>query len=171
MNRAVLLLGSNLGNASENLEKAIRLILERIGSLEEISSVYETKPWGFKHENNFLNQVLVIKTKENPLNLLRLILEIEKELGRVRAGDVYKARTLDIDILYYNDVVLDHAHLKIPHPLLHIRKFTMVPLVEVLPDYIHPVLNKTNKELLEDCKDDSEVKLLKKAAIDSMKKK
>ena len=165
MNRAVLLLGSNLGNASENLEKAIRLILERIGLLEKISSVYETRPWGFKHENNFLNQVLIIKTLEEPLNLLRIILLIEKELGRVRSGKVYKARTLDIDILYYNDLVLDNAHLKIPHPLLHTRKFTMVPLVEILPDYIHPGLNKTNKELLEDCKDDSAVKLFKKAPL------
>ncbi|HET6243515.1 MAG: 2-amino-4-hydroxy-6-hydroxymethyldihydropteridine diphosphokinase [Bacteroidetes bacterium] len=157
MEKAVLLLGSNLGDSLEILHKALSLIVERIGKVEKISEIYQSKPWGFEHKNDFLNQVIVVNTTKSPANLLSSILEIEHEMGRIRIGHVYMARIIDIDILYYNEKVLNLENLKIPHPLLHKRKFTLIPLVEILPEFIHPIFQKTNLELLEGCTDNSEI--------------
>ncbi|MDQ3192733.1 MAG: 2-amino-4-hydroxy-6-hydroxymethyldihydropteridine diphosphokinase [Bacteroidota bacterium] len=157
MEKVVLLLGSNLGISQEILQKAIKLINDRVGVVEKASGIYQSKPWGFEHSNDFLNQVVLVNTQKSPEKLLDTILGIEGDLGRVREGGTYQARIIDIDILYYNEMVFDVEHLKIPHPLLQQRKFTLIPLVEILPDYIHPVFNKTNRELLEQCSDNSEV--------------
>ncbi|MBA3900505.1 MAG: 2-amino-4-hydroxy-6-hydroxymethyldihydropteridine diphosphokinase [Bacteroidetes bacterium] len=157
MNQAVLLLGSNLGDTFDNLSQARLQLSRQTGKINLASSLYETLPWGFKHENNFLNQVLVLETEFGPLELLNRILKIEEALGRHRDGQGYQARVIDIDILYYNKEIIEDEFLKVPHPLLHERRFTLAPLTEVLPDFIHPVFKEDNKSLLRKCKDNSKV--------------
>lgn len=157
MEEVVLLLGSNLGNSLGILQKAVEMINERVGEVIKKSSIYQSKPWGFEHDNNFLNQIILINTEKGAEKLLELILEIEHDLGRIREGKSYKARTIDIDIIYYNEKVLNLENLKIPHPLLQERMFTLAPLVEILPHFIHPVFKESNLELLKKCPDNSEV--------------
>jgi 2-amino-4-hydroxy-6-hydroxymethyldihydropteridine diphosphokinase len=158
MNQVVLLTGSNMDSPGLNLERAKLLLSKRVGEIVLQSSIYESEPWGFEHQSYFLNQVLVLHTEFYPLQVLSIILEIEKELGRHRQGAGYQARIIDIDILYYNKQVIHELGLKVPHPLLQDRRFTLEPLAEVLPDYVHPVLNKSNRQLLKECSDNSIVK-------------
>lgn len=149
----VLLLGSNQGDRLFYLQKASELIEENMGELLKKSRIYESEAWGFEAETNFLNQVLIVKTKYNPMQILERIFTIEKKLQRVRSKNGYTSRTIDIDILFYGDELIDTKRLSIPHPLLQERKFTLLPLVEVLPNMIHPLFQKTIKELLDECKD------------------
>ena len=159
MAQVFLLLGSNLGDRYKILSNAKNSISARIGIIKVESSIYESDPWGFEHENAFLNQVIIVKTELSPELVLKLSLGIESELGRVRCNDdEYRGRLIDIDILFYDDRIVYDEHLKIPHPLLHERRFTLQPLVEIAPDVIHPVLQKTMKQLLDDCPDDLEAK-------------
>jgi 2-amino-4-hydroxy-6-hydroxymethyldihydropteridine diphosphokinase len=152
--------GSNLGNRENNLEQAVARIVEYIGPVLKSSSIYITEPWGFKAEEEFLNIVVKIGTKLTPSGILGRILMIESLLGRVRDNKQYTSRLIDIDILLYGDIIVDEESLKIPHPLLHKRKFVLVPLCEIESEMIHPVLNKSIAELLESCEDQSEVKKL-----------
>ena len=145
-------LGSNLGNRDEYLDHAIRLISERIGQIMKKSSVYETDPWGFNADVPFLNRVVEAETELTPEELIREILGIEQELGRVR-GDGYTSRTIDIDILFYGDQVVSTSDLKIPHPSIQDRRFVLVPLCEIAGRFIHPVLDTSISDLLEFCKD------------------
>ena len=147
-----LLLGSNLGERLQILQSAAGLIEERVGVIQSSSSVYETAPWGVLDQPVFLNQIVEVQTALMPEEVLRIILEIEHELGRIRY-ERWGARVIDIDMLYFNDLVLDSARLTIPHPRLHERRFTLIPLNEIAPDFIHPLLLKTNKELLDECTD------------------
>jgi len=159
-----ILLGSNLGNREEQLQLATAEILRLCGDLLAKSSIYETKPWGFEDECDFLNQVIVIKTSQSPVNLLHQLLEIEIYLGRKRTNsDGYISRNIDIDILYYGNIVVETEKLSIPHPRLHLRRFTLVPLFELMPDFIHPVLQKSHSELLQTLDDSSAVKLYAKS--------
>jgi len=151
-----LLLGSNLGERLHVLQSASGLIENRIGIIQASSSVYETAPWGVLDQPVFLNQILLVKTELMPEEVLRVVLEIEHELGRVRY-ERWGARVIDIDMLYYNDLILDSARLTLPHPRMHERRFTLVPLDEIASDFIHPVLLKTTKNLLEECTDPGEV--------------
>ncbi len=155
-NAVFLLLGANLGDRWQSFRSATKLIEERIGALKVISAVYETAPWGVLDQPSFLNQVLEIETTFDPETVLRLILQIEHELGRVR-HERWAARLIDIDLLYFNDLVLDGSRLTVPHPRLHERRFTLAPLAEIAPDYLHPILKKTNKQLLEITSDQSSV--------------
>lgn len=157
MNKAYLLIGSNLGNPLENLEKSIFLLNLKTGIITQKSSIYKTAPWGFEHEKFFLNQVLKIETTLQPLNLLENILSIEHEMGRKRNAKGYEGRIIDIDILYFNDLSYQHENLTIPHPLLHKRRFTLAPLAQIAPEFIHPTLHKTSSQMLTDCQDDSTV--------------
>jgi 2-amino-4-hydroxy-6-hydroxymethyldihydropteridine diphosphokinase len=150
--------GSNLGNRENNLEQAVARIVEYIGPVLKSSSIYITEPWGFKAEEEFLNIVVKIETNLTPSGILERILMIESLLGRVRDKKQYTSRLIDIDILLYEDIIVDEEILKIPHPLLHKRKFVLVPLCEIGSEMIHPVLNKSLAELLESCEDQSEVK-------------
>ena len=150
--------GSNLGNRENNLEQAVARIVEYIGPVLKSSSIYITEPWGFKAEEEFLNIVVKIGTKLTPSGILGRILMIESLLGRVRDNKQYTSRLIDIDILLYGDIIVDEEILKIPHPLLHKRKFVLVPLCEIESEMIHPVLKKSLAELLESCEDQSEVK-------------
>ncbi len=158
MTTVFLGIGSNLGNRENNLEQAIARIEEYIGPVLKSSSIYITEPWGFKAEEEFLNMALKIGTKLTPSGLLGRILMIESLLGRVRGKKHYSSRVIDIDILLYENKIVDEEILKIPHPLLHERKFVLVPLCEIESEMIHPVLNKSIAELMESCKDQSEVK-------------
>jgi 2-amino-4-hydroxy-6-hydroxymethyldihydropteridine diphosphokinase len=154
-------IGTNLGNREENLDLAVTRIEEYIGKVEETSSVYETEPWGFRSRDEFLNQVIKIKTKLSPSGLLKKILMIESQLGRVREEEQFSSRIIDIDILLYENTIVDDKNLKIPHPLMMERKFVLVPLTEIAPDLLHPVLKETFAALLKSCKDKSEVNIYK----------
>ena len=143
MNKAVLLLGSNLGYGPLLFQQVISLIDKRLGKLEMQSTLYQSPPWGFEHENDFLNQVLILETDLAPEEILQTCLQIEVDLGRKRTTQGYEARTIDIDVLFVNDEVMETESLVLPHPRLHLRKFTLLPLVELLPDYVHPKLHKS----------------------------
>jgi 2-amino-4-hydroxy-6-hydroxymethyldihydropteridine diphosphokinase len=159
MHQAFLLLGSNLGDQKINLDDAAKHLLSRVGKIIKRSSVYLTEPWGFSHCNYFLNQVLILETELNPEQLLLENLSIEKEMGRERLSENYTARIIDIDILFFDELVVNLPNLKIPHPHLHKRKFTLVPLEEIAPDLIHPVLMLSCSNLLNKCTDASNIVL------------
>jgi len=159
MNQTYLLIGGNLGNRQKNLEKAMELIAAKAGQVGKSSSLYETEAWGMRDQPAFLNQVLVLFTKLDPRQLLSIILDIEHQMGRERTQK-FGPRAIDIDILFYNEAIIDEPGLTIPHPQLHLRKFTLEPLHEIAPSLVHPVLNKTITDLLKDCPDPLAVKKL-----------
>ena len=150
---AYLLFGSNLGDRSAQIKVAVSKVLERAGQLVALSSVYETEPWGFDHEIPFLNQAMSILTPETPGKLMQMLLSVEKEMGRVRKMGGYQARKLDIDILLYGIDIIGQQDLVIPHPLLRERRFALVPLEEIAAGAIHPLMHKSIRELLQECKD------------------
>ncbi len=157
MNKAYLLTGGNMGNRQENLETAYNYIDQQCGMVINASSIYETAAWGKNDQPSFLNQVLEIQTSLTPRQLLKKILLIEKQIGRVRE-EKYGPRIIDIDILLFNDEIHNYPSLKIPHPELQNRRFVLVPLAEIAPGAIHPVLKKTIAELLLICPDKLAVK-------------
>jgi 2-amino-4-hydroxy-6-hydroxymethyldihydropteridine diphosphokinase len=157
MNKAYLILGSNLGDRLELIEKSKELVKIQIGSIVKDSSLYDTEPWGFVHKNTFLNQVIYVQTSLNPHHLLEAIHKIEKSLGRIRENNQYNARTIDIDILLYNDWIIHSPDLKIPHPKMLERRFVLEPLNEIAAELEHPVEKKTVKQLLLECKDEMKV--------------
>lgn len=165
MNIVYLLLGVNLGARHEQLRKAAAEIGEHVGVIIERSSIYETAAWGMEDEPSYLNQVLLIETKLKPQLLLAKIHEIESRLGRTRLKK-WGSRLIDIDILFYNDFVIEEEFLTIPHPLLHKRKFTLLPLSELTLALMHPVLKKTIQELLDELNDPLEVRRL--SGLDSL---
>ncbi len=158
MPRLYLLLGGNLGNRPMYLQQARESLAARLGVLTRSSSIYETAAWGNTEQPAFLNQVLEFKTVLAPEQVLQEINSIEQELGRVRL-EHWGSRVIDIDILFYEDLVLQTQRLTVPHPQLHNRRFTLQPLAELAPAFEHPVLGKSIAELLEICPDALEVKV------------
>lgn len=152
--QVVVILGSNLGNKYEQLNEATRR-LSIVGQLRMASSFYETAPWGFECKENFLNQVVVFETSLSPCNFLKHCLKIEEQLGRIRQNNSprYTSRPIDIDILFYDSQILNTPDLIIPHPRLCERNFVLIPLAEILPDFIHPVFQKTITVLQQECPD------------------
>lgn len=161
MNRVFLEIGGNQGNRLANLQKCTMLIDKQIGKLVKQSSIYETPPWGFESKQLFYNQVLLVESLLTPTQILKVLLDIEKKLGRIRQQQKYSSRTMDIDILFFNDEIIDNPQLEVPHPRLQHRLFVLKPLAEIAPDFIHPVLKKRISELLEICEDDSECRRIK----------
>ena len=154
-------IGTNLGDRTANLKVAVARIEEYIGPVLKASSVFETEPWGFETKDEFLNMVVKVETKLSPSRILQDLLLIESLFGRVRGEKRNSSRVIDLDIILYEDWIIDEIGLKIPHPLMHERRFVLVPLCEIAPELIHPVLNSTFISLLNSCKDKSEVKKYK----------
>lgn len=159
MNRTYLLIGGNVGDRHKNLEKARQLIEAQAGKLLMQSAIYETEAWGKQDQPAFLNQVLHVETALEPLPLLQVLLKAEQEMGRKR-DEKYGPRTIDIDILLYNDLSLETNELVVPHPQLHLRRFALTPLAEIAAAEIHPLLKKSIDELLLNCPDKLSVKKL-----------
>ncbi|MCG9881263.1 MAG: 2-amino-4-hydroxy-6-hydroxymethyldihydropteridine diphosphokinase [Bacteroidia bacterium] len=151
-----ILLGSNQGDAKKNLEQAIISLEEKLGKVVHYSSIYKTAAWGNTQQDPFLNQVVLIQTKLNAEETLATNLEIERLMGRTR-NIKWEPRIIDIDILYYNDAIIKTESLQVPHPQMTSRRFTLIPLVEIAPNFMHPELHKTSKELLKECIDTLEV--------------
>jgi 2-amino-4-hydroxy-6-hydroxymethyldihydropteridine diphosphokinase len=156
MKGVFLLLGSNLGDRMEMLNNAGKLIESSIGKILRFSSVYMTKAWGVEDQPDFLNQVFEVETSHSPEKLLGLINEIENQLGRVR-DEKWHSRSIDIDILYYGDQIVEKEKLVIPHKENENRKFVLIPMVEIAPQFIHPKYGLTQHDLLRKCKDRLEV--------------
>jgi 2-amino-4-hydroxy-6-hydroxymethyldihydropteridine diphosphokinase len=154
-------LGTNLGNREENLKKAIEKIIISAGEVISRSGMYITEPWGFQSDDHFLNMVILINTRLRAVDLLKQLLKIEMQMGRVRGAEKYSSRVIDIDILFYENEIINKPYLKIPHPKIQERKFVLVPLCDIAPEKIHPVLKKTFKILLEECDDEGIVKRIK----------
>lgn len=157
MNKAYLLTGGNEGDRYGNMNLARANIEHICGRLLQVSSLYETAPWGNTSQADFLNQVLLVETTMSPRLLLEAILSIEEQGGRTRTFK-NAPRTIDIDILFYNDLLLDEPGLHIPHPRIAERRFVLEPLNEISPEFIHPALGKTIRQLLTECKDELAVK-------------
>lgn len=154
-----LLLGGNLGTVETTFQKVIHELEALECKIIKSSGLYESPPWGFEAEQSFLNQVLLISTSLSPQELLKTTQIIENKLGRTRdiESKGYTSRNIDIDILYYDDITLELNHLKIPHPQIQNRRFTLLPLVEISSGFMHPIFQKSNNELLEICNDHSTV--------------
>jgi len=154
MQELVIGLGSNLGDRRKNIESAIALIGEKIGLVTAVSSLVETEPWGFESENKFLNCAITVSIMYTESAAVSLVLRgiigilqsIEHEYGRVRTG-VYTDRVIDLDILFYGDVVINEPGLTVPHPKLHEREFVLVSLMELCPEKVHPGMGKSIREV------------------------
>jgi len=159
MNKAYLLTGGNLGSRETNLLMAKKLIEESCGFVSKTSSLYSTAAWGQTEQPDFLNQALEVHTLLNARQLIRRILKAEKKMGRER-NEKYGPRIIDIDVLLFNNEIYDLHFLKVPHPELQNRRFALVPLAEIAPELVHPVLKKNIATLLHECTDKLEVKKL-----------
>ena len=157
MAKVYLVIGGNLGDREQYINKTKCLIAERVGYILRYSSLYESEPWGFEHSQNFLNQVLIVDTQLSPAAILLEISFIEGILGRERNGNGYSPRTTDIDILFYDHQIMLSPSLVIPHRFLHKRRFVLTPLSEVAPDFMHPLFSIPVRELLASCDDKTKV--------------
>ena len=147
-----LLLGTNLGDRENNLQIAKEQLTAHQLTIKKESSIYETAAWGIEDQPSFLNQVVIVDSDKNPERILIIINIIEGLMGRVR-NEKWAQRLIDIDILYYRDMVVNKPRLKIPHPEIQNRRFTLAPLVELAPNFKHPISGKTQLAMLRDCVD------------------
>lgn len=159
MNKVYLLIGGNVGDRQGNLEQARREIALNIGEISRTSSVYETAPWGNQAQGAFLNQVLEVLSPMDPDAILATNLAIEQRMGRIRQG-LNQPRTIDIDILYFNNERIKRDGLTIPHPRIAERKFVLIPMKELNPDWVDPAHQQSIIQLLDACRDELEVNKL-----------
>ena len=157
MNKAYLLIGGNLGDRSKNLNEAIESIARECGKIIKQSSLYETAAWGKTDQSAFLNQALVLQTELTPAELMNKLLDIEEKMGRQRK-EKNDPRIIDIDILFFDNEILDTKFLTLPHPQIQNRRFALVPLKEIAADLVHPIFMKTISTLLKECPDKLDVK-------------
>lgn len=159
MKNVYILQGSNDGDRMKILEESLKSIEIKIGAVLKLSSIFESEPWGFDAKQWFLNRVVIVETNLEPIDVLNQLLIIESSFGRVRIKDGnYHSRTLDLDILLIDQLICSLPKLTIPHPQLHNRLFTLLPLSEIAPNYIHPILQKSIQSLLSSCFDKGVVK-------------
>ena len=161
MDGIFLLLGSNMGDRHGQLERAKEQIAKEAGKVIDTSSIYETAAWGKEQQAAFLNQVLHIDSVWSPDQLLKIVLGIEEEMGRIRS-EKWGARVIDIDLLYYHSLIITRPELQVPHPGIPKRRFTLAPLAEIAPNFIHPQLRSNQKTLLDNCTDPLEVQVFDK---------
>ncbi|HEY5367949.1 MAG TPA: 2-amino-4-hydroxy-6-hydroxymethyldihydropteridine diphosphokinase [Hanamia sp.] len=152
MNKVFFITGGNIGDRKKNLETAATLLEKHIGKIIQSSRIYETDAWGITDQPTFYNQALIVESEFSAQEVIRKILKIEEEMGRVRTIK-NAARSIDIDILFFNDETVNEQNLIIPHPEIANRRFVLMPLNELEPNMIHPVLKKSITELLSICKD------------------
>lgn len=157
-NQVCIQLGSNIGKRAEHLKSAQKLLSENM-TLENSSSIYETEAWGMKNQMPFYNQILIFRTNQSPYFLLKMCQKIEDIMGRSR--DLHWGpRIIDLDIIFYSNKIIFSPELKIPHPWMQDRRFVLKPLVDIAKTWIHPIFGISAEQLLADCKDNSEVKLI-----------
>jgi len=157
MNKVYLLTGGNIGDRQMTLATAKKKIEAECGRIVRSSALYETAAWGNTHQSPFLNQALELETLMTAKQLIRKLLEIEEDMGRIRT-EKYGPRIIDIDILLFNAEKYEYPHLKVPHPELQNRRFALLPLAEIGANLIHPLFNKTIAQLLDECQDQLELK-------------
>ncbi|MEO6453098.1 MAG: 2-amino-4-hydroxy-6-hydroxymethyldihydropteridine diphosphokinase [Ginsengibacter sp.] len=159
MNKVYLLIGGNMGDRMSNIDAAVNFLDQEIGNVIIRSSIYETDAWGNTNQPNFLNQVILIETPIGAAECMQQIFSIENKMGRIRA-EKNDPRIIDIDILFFNDEIINEPHLTIPHPQIQNRRFVLIPMNEVSPHLVHPVFNQTISKILSVCQDELEVRLL-----------
>lgn len=152
MNQLFLSLGSNLGNREENLLRAKEQISAQIGDITQASALYDTEPWGLTAQELFLNQVIMVSTEKTPAKTLHILLGIEENMGRKRL-ERWGPRLIDLDILLYDDMIINSEELTVPHPEMHKRRFILEPIMQLAPYKIHPALHKSMLELYENLED------------------
>ncbi|WP_321514861.1 2-amino-4-hydroxy-6-hydroxymethyldihydropteridine diphosphokinase [Marinifilum fragile] len=157
MAKVYFLIGGNLGDRELILKSTVEALGNDVGKVLNVSAIYETEPWGFEHEQSFLNQVVIVESNLLPEAVLYQTQEIEKTLGRIRKKNRYSERTIDVDILFYDDLIIDTERLEVPHPRMGERMFALAPLSEIVPDFIHPVTGKSILDMKNSCPDTSEV--------------
>ncbi len=157
-NQIYLSLGSNLGDRLHNLKSARELVWNQLGSPDLVSQVFESTPWGYSSENLFYNCCISVTSNLDPLPLMEKIFSIEKILGRERGVGGYSDRLIDIDLLFFGDLILEHPRLKIPHPAIAKRRFVLEPLSEIAPNLIHPLNGLTVMEMLSQCQDPGRIR-------------
>ena len=157
MNQAYLLIGGNMGHRPDNLEKARKLLQKECGNIKKESFIYETEAWGIHDQPAFLNQALLLQTNFSVTQLMTCILNVEKKLGRIRK-EKFGPRLIDIDIIFFNSEIFSNSLVTVPHPVMHKRRFVLIPLAEIAELLLHPVLQKSCFELLSDCEDELIVK-------------
>lgn len=157
MIKLYILLGGNLGDKQQVFSEARARLNQQVGTITNQSAIYETEPWGFESDDIFWNQIIEISTTFSPEEILLQTQQIERELGRIRKATQYDSRIIDIDILFFGDQIIQTENLIVPHPRVQERKFALVPLSEIAPELIHPVFQKSIRQLLDECTDSLKV--------------